>query len=177
MQKLIEEKVASQVLYKGVIVNVRKDTVLLPNGKEASREVIEHPGAVAIVPVTDAGEYILVRQYRHATGEILLEIPAGKLDKGEAPDDCARRELEEETGYAASELKRIASVFTTPGFTNEIIHIYLARGLTATSQHTDEDEFLEVEYYSRETVRTMLANGELKDAKTALGLLMAEAAL
>lgn len=174
MQELIEKKVGSKTVYEGIIVNVRKDTVLLPNGKEASREVIEHPGAVAIVPVTDAGEYILVRQYRHATGEILLEIPAGKLERGENPDDCARRELEEETGYSASEIKRLSSVFTTPGFTNEVIHIYLAKGLTATAQHTDEDEFLSVEIYSQSEVRAMLAKGELRDAKTALGLLLAE---
>lgn len=175
MDQLLERKIASKAVYEGVIINVRRDTVILPNGKEAMREVVEHPGAVAIVPVRDDGRVILVRQYRHAAGEILLEIPAGKLDKGEHPDDCARRELEEETGYAAANLRKLAAVFTTPGFSNEVIHIYLATGLTATAQHTDEDEFLSVVTFSREQLCQMLDKGELTDAKTALGLYMAEA--
>jgi ADP-ribose pyrophosphatase len=128
------------------------------------------------VPVTDDGKVILVRQFRHPIGQLLLEIPAGKLDKGEQPDDCARRELEEETGYVASQLHRIASTYTTPGFTNEIIHIYLATGLTATAQNPDEDEFLAIECYDREQIQQMIAAGELQDAKTLLGLLLTERA-
>ncbi|KYZ77503.1 ADP-ribose pyrophosphatase [Anaerosporomusa subterranea] len=173
-EKLIEKPISSERIYEGAIVNIRRDTVTLPNGKSATREVVEHPGAVAVVPVTDDGKVILVRQFRHPIGQLLLEIPAGKLDKGEHPDDCARRELEEETGFVASQLRRIASIFTTPGFTNEIIHIYLATGLTATAQHPDEDEFLAVEYYDRDQIKELLAAGELQDSKTALGLLLTE---
>ena len=173
MEHLIEKKLTEVTVYEGSIINLRRDTVTLPNGKQATREVVEHPGAVAIVPITEAGKVILVRQYRHAIGQLLLEIPAGKLDKGENPDDCARRELEEETGYVAAQWQRLASVYTTPGFTNEIIHIYLAKGLTATTQHPDEDEFLDIEIYSKEQIGQMLADGELSDAKTALGLLIA----
>lgn len=176
MEHLVEKLVNKVKLFEGNIINLRRDTVILPNGKQATREVVEHPGAVAIVPIADDGRIILVRQYRHSTGKLLLEIPAGKLDKGEQPDACARRELEEETGYRAGNLRRLASVFTTPGFSDEIIHIYLATGLTASKQHTDEDEFLDVEMYSRDQIREMLAQGELQDAKTALGLLLAEAA-
>ncbi|MDF2502299.1 MAG: hydrolase [Anaerosporomusa subterranea] len=102
-EKLIEKPISSERVYEGAIVNIRRDTVTLPNGKSATREVVEHPGAVAIVPVTDDGKVILVRQFRHPIGQLLLEIPAGKLDKGEHPDDCAQRELEEETGFVASQ--------------------------------------------------------------------------
>lgn len=173
MEHLIEHKLTAVTVYEGTMINLRRDTVTLPNGKQATREVVEHPGAVAIVPITEEGKVILVRQYRHAIGRLLLEIPAGKLDKGEHPDDCARRELEEETGYVATEWQRLASVYTTPGFTNEIIHIYLAKGLTATTQHPDEDEFLDIELYSKEQIGQMLVDGELGDAKTSLGLLLA----
>lgn len=176
-EALIEKPVASEQLYEGRIINLRRDTVILPNGKTAIREVVEHPGAVAIVPVAADGRVILVRQFRHPVGQVLLEIPAGKLDKGEDPDDCARRELEEETGFAAANLKRMASIVTTPGFTNEIIHIYLATGLTPTTQHPDEDEFLAVEPYDRGQIRDLIVAGELVDAKTILGLLLLENAL
>lgn len=171
---LIEKPVSSERIYDGAMINVRRDTVTLPNGRKASREVVEHPGAVAIVPVTADGRVVMVRQFRHPVGQVLLEIPAGKLDPGEQPDDCARRELEEETGFAAKNLKRLAAIYTGPGFSNEIIHLYLASGLTAAARHPDEDEFLAVESYDRDQLKKMLAAGALRDAKTLVGLLLTE---
>ncbi|MDU4960449.1 MAG: NUDIX hydrolase [Sporomusaceae bacterium] len=172
--ELTEKPVATERVYDGAMISVRRDTVLLPNGRQAGREVVEHPGAVAIVPVTADGNIIMVRQFRHPVGKLLLEIPAGKLDRGECPDDCARRELEEETGYRAGELRRLTSIYTGPGFTDEIIHIYLATGMIAATQHPDEDEFLAVETYDRQQLQAMIASGELQDAKTLVGLLLTE---
>lgn len=176
-EALLENPIASERVYEGKMINIRRDTVILPNGKTAIREVVEHPGAVAIVPIFADGKVILVRQFRHPVGQLLLEIPAGKLDKGEDPDDCARRELAEETGFAAANLKRLASIVTTPGFTNEIIHIYIATGLTPTMQQPDEDEFLAVEQYDRDQIRDLITAGQLVDAKTILGLLLTETML
>ncbi|VBB07995.1 nudix box signature [Lucifera butyrica] len=170
---LEERFVESKKIFSGKILTLRLDSVVLPNGKPATREVIEHPGAVAIVPVTAAGEIVLVRQYRHAVGKLLLEIPAGKLDAGESPDTCAHRELEEETGYVAAIMQRLTSIETTPGFSNEIIHIFVARELRSTQQHPDEDEFLNVELYSRDAVREMISDGTITDAKTIVGLMLA----
>lgn len=173
MSKLTETKLESQQIFSGKILNVRLDRVLLPNGKESTREVVGHPGAVAVVPVTTDGRVILVRQFRYPVGEILLEIPAGKLDGGENPDDCARRELEEETGFVAGSLEKLTSFFTAPGFTNEIIHLYIARDLVQAAQKLDGDEFIDVEYYSRQQLKELVASNAIKDAKTLVGLLMA----
>jgi ADP-ribose pyrophosphatase len=153
-------------LYEGRIINLRRDTVRLPNGREATREVVEHPGAVAVVPVLPDGRILLVRQFRHPVGAILLEIPAGKLDAGEDPDDCALRELEEETGYRAGSMVRRASIFTGPGFTDEVIHVYVAQGLVKTALNPDEDEFLEVQAYEQNEIRRMIRAGLVRDSKT-----------
>ena len=131
---------------------------------------MEHPGAVAIIPVLPDGRILLVRQFRHPVGQVLLEIPAGKLDPGESPDACAARELEEETGYRAKSLERKASVFTGPGFTNEVIHLYLAHDLFKTAVNPDEDEFLEVGAYTPEEIRRLVREGLICDAKTISGL-------
>lgn len=173
MNTLVEQQVRSEQLLNGRVINVRRDTVLLPNGKEATREVVEHPGAVAVVPVLDDGRIVMVSQYRHAAGKILLEIPAGKLDKGEQPEDCAARELEEEIGYQCRRLRKLASVYTTPGFSNEVIHIYLAEALIRTQQRLDEDEFLNMEAYTQEQLRSMIADGSICDNKSITGLLLA----
>ncbi|MDF2928200.1 NUDIX hydrolase [Anaerospora sp.] len=173
MNTLLEHQIRSEQLYNGKIINVRRDTVLLPNGKEAVREVVEHPGAVAIVPVLEDGSIVMVSQYRHAAGKILLEIPAGKLDKGEKPESCAARELEEEIGYQCQRLHKLASVYTTPGFSDEIIHIYLAEALTPTEQHLDEDEFLHIATFTKAQVRRLIADGSICDNKTITGLLLA----
>ena len=173
MSKLTETKIESQQIFSGKILNVRLDRVVLPNGKEATREVVGHPGAVAVVPVTDDGRVILVRQYRYPVEEILLEIPAGKLDRGEDPDDCARRELEEETGFVAGSLEKLTSFYTAPGFTDEKIHLYIARELVQVVQKLDGDEFIDVEFYSAQTLKELVASNAIKDAKTLIGLFMA----
>ena len=173
MDNLTEKTLESKILFAGKILTLRFDTVSLPNGRQATREVIEHPGAVAVVPIMDDGRIILVRQYRHPLGELMLEIPAGKLDKGESPDDCVRRELAEETGYIGRNIRKITSIHTTPGFSNELIHIYIARDLVPTDQNLDEDEFINVEYYTKDEIKSMLDNGVFSDAKTMVGLLLA----
>lgn len=173
MDELMEKRLASKVVFEGKVLKLRHDQVMLPNGKEASREVVEHPGAVAVVPVTDDGKVLLVRQYRYPVDNVMLEIPAGKLDAGETPENCALRELEEETGYAAGTLKKLSSFYTTPGFSNEILHLYLAGDLRQTEQKLDGDEFLNVEAYSPEEIKTMLADGTINDAKSLVGLLLA----
>lgn len=173
MSNLVEKTMASSLIYEGKILKLRKDEVLLPDGKNSTREIIEHPGAVAIVPVLDDGRIVMVRQYRYAVGEILLEIPAGKLDQGEDPVRCAHRELQEETGYIASTMQELTSIYTTPGFTDEIIHIYKASSLKKKSQALDEDEFIEIETYSPQKIREMINNKEIIDAKTIIGLKLA----
>jgi ADP-ribose pyrophosphatase len=169
-EKLKELFVSTERIYEGKIINLRRDKVCLPNGKEAAREVVEHPGAVAIVPVLPDGRILMVRQFRHPVGQVLLEIPAGKLDAGEDPDACAARELEEETGYRAGRLQRRASIFTGPGFTNEIIHMYVATELVKTAVNPDEDEFLEITAYRQQELRRMVSEGIICDAKTITGL-------
>ncbi|MDT8901086.1 NUDIX domain-containing protein [Anaeroselena agilis] len=173
MSRLTEHRLASEIVYNGKILTVRHDRVRLPDGREATRDVVGHPGAVAVVPITATGEIVLVRQYRYPVAKELLEVPAGKLDKGEQPEDCARRELEEETGYRAGRLEHLATFYTAPGFTDEIMHLYLARDLSPTAQNTDGDEFIDIEYYTASQVKKLLADKEIIDAKTIIGLLMA----
>lgn len=177
MMDLKETLIRSKKIFQGKIITVQQDLVLLENGREAFRDVVNHPGAVAVVAITNDDQVLLVRQYRHPINEALLEIPAGKLDKGERPDDCARRELEEETGYVAGELQQLTSVYTTPGFCNEIIYIYLATKLTKTAQCLDEDEFLNIEQYTLGEVHQMITDGRIHDAKSIVGLLMANQAV
>ncbi|MCX7780240.1 MAG: NUDIX hydrolase [Negativicutes bacterium] len=155
------------------MISLRLDEVELPNGAVSTREIVVHPGAVAVVPLCEDGRVIMVRQYRHAAGQVLLEIPAGKLDEGEDPVCCAARELEEETGYQASVLRHLSTVYTTPGFTDEIMHIYAAQGLTPAKQRTDEDEFIDIEILTPAQLKYMLSSGEIRDAKTQLGLYLA----
>lgn len=172
MSNLVEKFLESKQVFDGNLLKVYRDHVELPNGKNATREFIRHPGAVAVVPITPEGKIVLVRQYRYPIGATMLEVPAGKLDKGEAPDDCARRELEEETGYVAKNLRLLTSMYTTPGFTDEIIHLYIADELTLAKQCPDEDEFLDVEMYTKEEVKKMLADGIINDGKSMLALLL-----
>lgn len=174
MNSLTEKELSSKLVFDGNLLKVYSDKVELPNGKEAEREYIKHPGAVAVVPITEGGKIVLVRQYRYATGKALLEIPAGKLDKGEKPEECALRELEEETGYVAKKLQKLSSIYTTPGFTDEIIHLYIAENLTFAKQNLDEDEFLNVEIYTKDEVKKMIMDGRINDSKSMLALLLAE---
>jgi len=167
--KFYEEKIDSRRVFEGKMINVRVDRVRLPDGKESTREVVDHPGAVVIVPVL--GEKILfVEQYRYPIEQVLLELPAGKLDPGESPEECAKRELEEETGYKAKKLSYLGKIFTTPGFTTEVIHIFAAEDLEKTTQNTDPDEFIEVKELHIEEVLSLLRNAEIEDSKTICAL-------
>lgn len=173
MNNLREETISTKRLFTGKMINLRVDEVQLPNGKPATREVIEHPGAVAIVPILPDGRIIMVRQFRYPIGDSILEIPAGKLDGAECPKSCAARELEEETGYISEGLHHVTAIWTAPGFTNEIIHVFLADKLVKKKQKLDEDEFLQIEIYTRDEIRTMIRNGAICDAKSLVGLCLA----
>jgi ADP-ribose pyrophosphatase len=149
--------------------------VRLPNGHLCDLELIRHPGAAAVVPVDDDGEVVLVRQYRHAVGDWLLEVPAGKLDSGEPPEQCAARELEEETGLRASALIPLGSIWTTPGFTDERIWLFLAQGLVPTRQALQRDEVLRVERMPLRDAVALAEGGGIADAKSVCALLRAAA--
>lgn len=157
-------------IYTGQVVTLNVDTVTLPNGLTVDLEVVRHPGAAAVVPLKDDGTVVLIRQFRHAAGGFIYEIPAGKLHPGEDPTVCARRELEEEIGYRAGTLALLSSIFTAPGFTDEVIHIYKATGLSAGRQQLDRDEVLEVVEMSLPEAIRMIKNGEIRDAKSIVGL-------
>jgi len=168
---LIEKPLSQQYLYKGKIVHLRVDEALLPNGLTAAREVIEHPGGVCVAPLTREGELLFVRQFRYPYQQVTLELPAGKLEPGEDPLEAGSRELTEETGAAAGEYVSLGQLYPSPGYTDEIIHLFLARDLSYGASHPDEDEFLEPERIPlKEAVRMVLA-GELPDAKTQIGVL------
>lgn len=169
----IEKTLSVKRLYEGKIINVRVDTVSLPGGRTATREVVEHAGAVGVVPVNEQGEILLVRQYRYAAGKTLLEIPAGKLEPDEDPLACARRELLEETGFAASSIERLISFYSTPGFTNEILHLFLATGLTQKEQNLDKDEDIDVVPVPFEQAINLIWSGEICDAKSVAGIFAA----
>ena len=173
-EDLIETGISSEHIFDGTLLHVRRDKVRLPGGAETVREWIKHPGAAAVLPVLADGQVILVRQYRYPIGEVTLEVPAGKLDaKDEEPLHCARRELSEETGYTAEAYEKLTTIATTVGFSNEYIHLYLARGLSAGRQHTDADEFVHVVRMSFEKALDMVKTGEIVDAKTIISLMMA----
>ena len=146
------------------------DTVTLPNGVTVDLEMVRHPGAAAVVPMKENGTVVLIRQFRHAAGGFIYEIPAGKLHPGEDPRDCALRELEEEIGYQAGALELLSSIFTAPGFTDEVIHIYKATGLKAGRQHLDCDEVLEIVEMPLHDAIGMIEAGAIRDAKTMVGL-------
>lgn len=160
----------SKKIYAGRVVHLHVDTVLLPNGVTVDLEVIRHPGASAVVPLKDDGTVVLIRQFRHATGGFIYEIPAGKLNPGEDPLQCAERELEEEIGYCAKRFELLSSIYTAPGFTDEVIHIYRGTGLTKGRQNLDRDEVLEVVELPLRKAVDMVRQGEIRDAKTIVGL-------
>ena len=158
-------------IHEGRIINLREDTVQTPSGRLAKREIVEHKGAVCVVPVLADGRVILVRQYRKPAEAALLEIPAGGLEKGEVPLDAARRELEEECGYHAARLAPIFSCYLAPGYSTEIIHGFLAEDLTPTATNPDEDENVEVEIYTLDELLPMIDDNRISDAKTICGVL------
>ena len=169
-----EKTVKSDVIYEGRIMRVRNDTVELQNGKTAYREVVDHTGGVGIIALTPEGTVPMVRQFRYPFMAETLEIPAGKLEAGEDPLECAVRELSEETGYSAGRMIPLGSLLPSPGYCAETLYIYLALDLTPGKAHLDEDEFLNVEYYPLKALHDMTMSGELLDAKTVLAVLKAE---
>lgn len=171
-EALIERFAASEEIFDGVVLHVNKDTVTLPDGKSAVREVIRHVGAVCVVPLTEAGEVICVRQYRYAAGQVMLEIPAGKLDhKQEDRREAALRELREETGVRCEKLTSLGAFYPAPAYSDELIDMYLAEGLSYGDTDPDEDEFLDVVRVPLAEMVDMAMRGELPDAKTQMAVL------
>ncbi|MCO1600009.1 NUDIX domain-containing protein [Desulfosporosinus nitroreducens] len=167
-----EERLDGEVLFEGRMLRLDRDTVRLPNGHESTREVVRHPGAVGIIAILDQ-QVLLVRQYRYAIAQGTLEIPAGKLDPQEPPLDCAVRELREETGYRGT-MEHISTFYTTPGFTDEVMHLFLARDLVWDPLTPDDDEFIGVERISWDEAVQRAKQNEFIDAKTILGILLVQ---
>ncbi|MGG1675062.1 NUDIX hydrolase [Neobacillus sp. NRS-1170] len=168
MSKLEEKTLHSEEIFSGKVISLHLQDVELPNGKQSKREIIKHPGAVAILAVTNDDKIIMVEQYRKALERTIVEIPAGKLEKGEEPAVCARRELEEETGYGCESLELLTSFYTSPGFADEIVHVYLAKGLSKieNSAALDEDEFVNLEELTLEEALQYVKEQKIYDAKT-----------
>jgi ADP-ribose pyrophosphatase len=167
----MEKTLSSRLLHEGRNFDFLVDQVVLPNGHVTQRDIVRHPGAVAIVPLLDDGRVALIRQYRYATGKILLEIPAGTLETGEPPQECAARELREETGYEAEELESLLNCYMVPGYSDEVLHFFVAKGLTAVGDDPELDEDITLETYSLDDVRKMIAENVIEDAKTIVGIL------
>ena len=172
-----ERELASKCVYQGRLLHVREDTVALPDGTTGIREYVVHPGAVTIIAVTDGGKLLLVRQYRYPLRQHLYELPAGKLDPGEDALATAKRELLEETGYAATNWRRLTTIYPLCAYSSEAIHVFFASGLKFEEQRLDPGEFLEVLEISLDEGLARARNGEIGDAKTVLGLMWAERVL
>ena len=168
----MERVTSSRRIYDGRVINLRIDTVVLRDGSKTQREIVEHPGAVAIVPQLDKGDVVLVRQFRKSVEDELFEIPAGTLKKDEAPRACARRELLEETGYRARRLVRLASFYLAPGYSTELLHAYLAFGLTPGVGSPEADESIDVIKIPFEDALKWIDRGKIKDAKSISALLL-----
>ncbi len=165
-KNLLRNIVRSDYKYKGRVVDLRVDTVKFPSGAEKAREVVLHKSAVAILPVNDRGEIILVRQYRHAIDEEIYEIPAGLVEEGEDPRETAVRELQEEIGFRPKEIEEVAEIYSSPGFCTEKIFIYYATDLTSSKLPEDDDEYIKVFAFAPETLGKMIAEKKIKDGKT-----------
>ena len=167
----MEKTLSSNLLHRGRHFDFLQDEVELPNGSKTKRDVVRHPGAVAIVPILSDGRVVLVRQYRYAAGKELLEIPAGTLEEGEPPLECATRELREETGYEAEELEPLLSCLMAPGYSDEVIHFFAARGLKEVGADTEPDEDISVVPLDLAEVRRLIKENVIEDAKTIVGIL------
>lgn len=172
--ELGEETIESTEVFAGRLVKLRVDKVRLPNGRQTTREIVVHRGAVAAVPLTGDGKVVMIRQYRQAAGEVLLEIPAGTLDPGEDPHACVSRELIEETGYRSDRTTLMFRSYLAPGYSSEMLHTFLAEGLAHVGQRAEEDEFLEVVEIPLDEAVDKIIFGEIKDAKSICGILMAQ---
>jgi len=168
-----EKTMKTENVYKGKMLNLRIDTVELPDKKYSKREIVEHPGSVAIVPITEDNEIILVRQYRKAVESNLLEIPAGKLEVNEEPKETAIRELKEETGIKAKKLEYITEFYTSPGFSNEKMYLFLAMDLSMDVLEPADDEYIEITKVKIDKLANMIKKGEILDSKTMIGIYMA----
>jgi len=168
-----EKTISSERIFSGRVINLRVDTVQTPGGGNATREIVEHPGGVGVIPINENNEVLMVRQFRKPVEDICLEIPAGKLNAGEDPLECGIRELEEETGYKAKNVQSLGNFYTTPGFSNEVLHIYMATGLYKGELNPDEDEFIQVEAIPLDKLHDMVMNGEIRDAKSIIAILKA----
>ncbi|GIN73494.1 ADP-ribose pyrophosphatase [Bacillus sp. J14TS2] len=173
MKKFEEKTIQSQEIFNGKIIQLRVDEVELPNGKMAKREIVKHPGAVGIIPITDDGNILMVEQFRKPLERSLLEIPAGKLEQGEEPLLTAGRELEEETGFRANQMDHLTSFYTAPGFSDEVIHLYIATGLEKVENPLpgDEDEFVDLLEVDLKSAAIFIDEKRIYDAKTAYAVL------
>lgn len=170
----VERTISTRQVYSGRVLGLRVDTVELPSGKRTQREIVEHKGCAIIIPVDDEGNVLLVRQYRKAVERELLELPAGGLDPGESPEQCAARELEEETGFRAEKIEPLGGFYSSPGFSTEYMHLFLATGLTsAPAGPRPDDENIEVVRIPIADAPRLIASGEICDAKSVAGLLLA----
>ncbi|MGX4598814.1 NUDIX hydrolase [Faecalimicrobium sp. JNUCC 81] len=169
-----EKTISSDRIYTGKVISLKVDTVEIEKKGYQKREIVEHGGAVAIVAINDEHEVILVKQFRKAIEKVIWEIPAGKLEIGENPKDCAIRELKEETGYSAENMKLIHKFYTSAGFSNQKVYVFLATGLTAGDNNFDDDEDLEVHKIDLEEAYNMISRNEIEDAKTSIGLLLSK---
>jgi ADP-ribose pyrophosphatase len=169
VKKFEEKTLSSETIYQGKIIDLQVDEVKLPNGKTSKRELIKHPGAVAVIALTPEGKIVMVEQYRKALEKSIVEIPAGKLEPGEEPIITAARELEEETGYGCEELEHLISFYTSPGFADELVHLYIAKNITRIEEarELDEDEFVELLEVTVEEALGLMKEKKIYDAKTA----------
>jgi len=172
--ELFEKKISSKKIFSGKIIELYFDKIKLPNNKIATREKVTHPGAVGIIPVNSQEEVFLVKQYRYPLENILIEIPAGKLDKNESPINCARRELKEEIGAFGGKLIHVSTFYTSPGFCDEILYLYLALDFDVKENNLDHDEFLQIIRIKLEDCLKLIKENKIKDAKTIIGILLAE---
>jgi ADP-ribose pyrophosphatase len=166
-----EKMLSSRNIYQGMILDLTVDEVLLPSGRKTTREVVKHNGAVGLIPVLGDGRIVLTEQYRYATGETLIEIPAGRLEPGESPDETARRELAEETGFEADEIRNVLTFYTAPGYTSEKLYLYVARELRSVESKPDLDEDIHLMEVSLAEAVRLIEKGEIKDGKTVAALL------
>jgi len=171
------ELLKTEIAYRGRAFTIRRDSLRLPDGHETRIDIVEHVGSVIIIPLDDQGNLLFVRQYRHATGLDLLELPAGTLDEGEAPEACAHREIREETGMAAGHMRPLGGFYLAPGYSTEYMHVYLATDLRPDPLESDADEFLTVENIPLARALEIARGGEILDAKSLAALLLAQSAL